>query len=322
MSDTIIILVNYNNHYDTLKCLRSIAEADYDNSVIVVDNNSTVPGLDEIKTQFPDTILIKNSENIGFGKANNVGIKWALENTKCEYIFILNNDTIINRFTIPTLESALQRNKSAGIAAPKIVMMHNPDILWYGGGEIDWRFGRGTAPGMSGPANAPLASKSRHVTFASGCAMLIRREVFKSIGGFDPRYFMYLEDLEFCIRATKNNFKIFYESASILLHKCQGSVRNKEKVFIKAWSTKNPNLPFYVYHGIHNMLLSINTHACGINKLKFLFYFPLLVSMKSITFLMHGRFDAFMAILRAYKDFFVSKNELFEDPISRIFNSK
>lgn len=220
---TFIILVNYNNHDDTLKCLGSIAKAGYGNNVVVVDNKSTAPGLDNIKIQFPDTILIKNDENIGFGRANNIGIQWALKNTNCEYVFILNNDTTINETTISMLEMTLSGNENIAIATPKIVMMDNPDVLWYSGGEVNWTKCSATIPGYIGQATNKDACISKYVLVASGCAMLVRRKVIENLDAFDKHFLMYVE---MYIRIVKSEMRILYTSNTIVCHKekrCQRS---------------------------------------------------------------------------------------------------
>ena len=297
------ILVNYNNHDDTLKCLGSITEAGYGRNVIVVDNKSTVPGTDEIKKIYPDTVVIKNEENVGFGRANNIGIDWALKNTECEYIFILNNDTSINKTTIPLLQKAFAGNKKIAIAVPKIVMMDDPELLWYGGGEIDWKKCSAKVPGYLGVATGKLACTSRFVTFASGCAMLIRRKVIEDIGGFDQRFFMYLEDLELCLRIVKNGLRILYVPDAVVYHKGQGSQRGKQK-FYPIDHAKNPKLPFYVYHLTKNRLLTIRQHASGMNAMKFWSFFPFFMMIRSMQYLIHGRLEAVDAIRKGLLDSF------------------
>jgi GT2 family glycosyltransferase len=295
MSETFIILVNYNNHNDTIQCLSAISSAGYSKNVVVVDNNSTVIGVDDIKIQFPDTILIKNHKNIGFGRANNIGIQWALDKTECEYVFILNNDTIINKNTVPALENALKNNHSIGIAASKIVMMEDPDTLWYGGGEIDWKKCSATIPGYLKSSNSEKANTQRIVTFASGCAILIKRHVLKKLGGFDQRFFMYVEDVELCIRIVKNGFNILYVPESIVYHKGQGSQGNKKK-FYPLEHPKNPNLSFFSYHLTKNRLLTIKQHASRSEALQFWAFYPVFLIVKCLQYLFYKRIDAIKAI--------------------------
>lgn len=290
-SKTFIILVNYNNHCDTIKCLTSISESGYAKNVIVVDNNSTTPGVDDLKIQFPDTILIKNIENVGFGRANNIGIDWALENTDCEYIFILNNDTTINNSTIPTLESALHNHPETVMTTPRILLMENPNLLWYGGGDIDWLRGSGRAPGILGPADTPLAMEPRNVNFASGCAMLIKRSLLEKIGGFDHRFFMYEEDVEFCLRITRSGGKIRYEPSAWIKHKGHGSMSEMQENFVGGWHYRNPNLQFHIYHILRNRLLNMHIHAKGKQRWLFHIGFPLFFAAKAFQLILQGRID-------------------------------
>ncbi len=304
MKNTYIILVNFNNHADTLNCLRSINEAGYGKSVIVIDNNSTTSGVDEIPLQFPDTILLKNDENVGFGRANNIGIQWAIENTDCKYFLILNNDTTIDNETIPTLEHALQHDTSAGVAAPKIVMMDAHDTVWYGGGDIDWKKCGATIPGyLQSSSTGSDVNIQRYVSFASGCAMLVRKSLIEKIGGFDQRFFMYVEDVELCIRILKSGSSILYTPASVVFHKGQGSQRKSDKFYPLA-HPKNPNLSFFLYHLNKNRLLTVKQHASTKEAFQFWTYYPFFICVKNLQYLLYRRFDALSAISRGWFDAF------------------
>ncbi|MCI5157345.1 MAG: glycosyltransferase family 2 protein [Candidatus Electrothrix sp. AUS1_2] len=303
---TWIILVNFNNHADTLRCISSIKKAGYSDNIIVVDNNSTKKGIDDICKKFPNIHLIKNPRNVGFGKANNIGIKWALDNTNCEYIFLLNNDTLIKEDTIPILERGLLMRKDIALTAPKILLIDQPDTLWYGGGEIDWKKCTASLPGYLGPANNELVCRPRLVSFASGCAMLFKRSALSESGGFDERFFMYIEDLELCIRIARSNQKIYYVPDAIVYHKGQGSQRKDEK-FYPIEHPKNPNLSFYIYHLTKNKLLVIRQHATIANKMKFYFFFSLRMLIKCLQYIFHKRLDAVKAFLKGFVDSFDEK---------------
>jgi GT2 family glycosyltransferase len=311
--NTTIILINYNNHADTLKCLASISAAGYHNDVVVVDNHSTSPGIEEITEKFPNTVLIKNKENIGFGRANNIGIEWALKNTNSKFFFILNNDTTIEKGTIQNLEKVLLEDNDVGIATPKIVMMEEPNLLWYGGGTIDWKKGSAKLPGYMEASSNKLAGTSRNVEFASGCAMLVSRYVIEKIGGFDKRFFMYEEDLEFCFRVIQHGRKIWYSSNSVVYHKGQGSLRDEKDSFKAIWSPENPNLPFYMFQITKNRFLNMYMHAKGINRVEFFVFFPCILLLKSLQFLYYWRIDGIKAISSGIKAFWIEKNNIVDE---------
>lgn len=300
---TFIILVSFNNHDDTLRCLESIKNAGYGKSVIVVDNCSVVPGIDEIKRHYPETILIKNKENVGFGRANNIGIQWVVTRRSSDFIFLLNNDTTISKSTIPALENSLKDDMRAGVATPKIVLMDSPDILWYGGGDIDWKKGGARTPGYMGKSNTRLANKGRYVTFVSGCAMFFRTSLLKQLGGFDKRLFMYCEDVELCLRTIKAGWKIKYIPESIVLHRCQGSQRLVKQKIYPLLHPRNPKLDFFLYHTTKNRLLIIKEHANFTNLMLFLSFFPFQMTWKCFTYLLNRRFSALKSFIRAIRDF-------------------
>lgn len=296
---TCVVTVNYKGAEDTAACVASLRESSVPVSIVVVDNTPNDLALEGALSPYPDIKLIRAPENLGFGRGNNLGIDWALANIDCEFIFILNNDAMVEADTMQRLEWAMDAHPDAGILAPRIVLAEDPNVLWYGGGEVDWRRGGGIVPGVLGASTAPLAMQSRCITFASGCAMLIRREVLDKIGGFDDRYFMYEEDLEFGLRAQKASYSIWYEPLALVRHIGQGSMR-KGGTFIGLWSPANPRLPFYVYHIVRNRLLTMYLHARNIQRLKFTIGFPMLIMIKLMQFIHHRRWDGVKAIFQGW----------------------
>ncbi|MDY6894908.1 MAG: glycosyltransferase family 2 protein, partial [Thermotogota bacterium] len=312
---TAVIIVNYNNLADTIECLRTLKNSNSSVNIVVVDNGST--GNDAKRLgQIEGIILIENKENLGFGRGNNVGIRWALSNTDCEFIFLLNNDATVESDTISKLEKALYAFPEAGVSCPRIVMMEEPDVLWYGGGEVNWFKGSVIAPDYLGPADAKQALIARNVTFASGCAMLIRRSVFEKVGGFDPRLFIYVEDLEFCLRVNKAGWTIRYIPEAVVKHKCQGSKRGRRKEFFPIDHPANPNLSFFMYHLTKNRLLTIFIHAKGLNALKFYLFFPIYLSAKCIQYAFHKQGAAIKAIGKGIWDFLRIRKEPFGNEIT------
>jgi GT2 family glycosyltransferase len=275
---TVIVLVNYNGFSDTKACLKSIRKSLGELPfVVLVDNASNNSDLNELHKIYPQLKIINNTSNVGFGKANNLGIKWALNNLNSDYIFLLNNDTVLEPDAIDKLKRAVDENMNYAFSTPKIVFMESPNEIWYSGGKIDWKFGRGIVPGLGSDANSLKANISKKVTFASGCAMFFKTSVLKELGGFDPRYFMYHEDVELCLRVKESGYSIIYEPKALVYHKVQGSLRKNGQKYISGWSPSNPNLSFYVYHGVRNILLNMHDHAKGFNRLLFVFFFPVLL---------------------------------------------
>ena len=262
MPPTTVLLVHYNNDADTEACLASLAAAGAPD-VIVVDNASVVPRAAELAARYPGrATCIRLEENVGFGRANNVGIREVLRRGG-QRVFVLNNDTLVQPDTLALLEAELDAHPGAALATPRICYADAPDVLWYGGGSVDWSRGTARTPGYNGPASAPLALRPRAVTFASGCAMLLRTDALQVAGAFDPRYFMYEEDVELCLRLGRAGFSLRYVPGAVLYHRVGGSQRGKGEAPGEAQAA------FLAYHQTRNQLLTAARHARGADLLRF-----------------------------------------------------
>jgi len=176
-------------------------------------------------------------------------------------------------------------------------------MLWYGGGEVDWRRASAFTPGINRSATADLALAERDVTFATGCALFLRRSAIRQLGGFDSRFFMYEEDVELCLRARSQGIRIRYLPGAFILHRVQGSSKDRDQDRTDFWSTKNPRLPLLCYHVIRNRLLNVAMYARGKNFFLAMFFFPLFLVRRAGPFIWSGRMDAVIAMFRGMADF-------------------
>lgn len=199
-----IIILNYNGRSTIKECLVGVFQSDYPNlEVIVVDNNSQDGSFELAKNYFPKARFIKNEKNVGFAAGNNIGIRFALEKM-ADYIFLLNNDAVVFKNTLSELIKIARKRESEkmGIFSP-VIFKGNSKNIWFAGGKIDWLRMRAVHK------NKPQATsyKLQATSYVSGCAMLIKKEVFKKIGLLDENFFLYYEDADFCWRARKEGFK-------------------------------------------------------------------------------------------------------------------
>ncbi len=299
---TIVITINYNNPDDTYKCLQSLAEYAPSMPVVVVDNASTVGNIDETCSMFDSVKLIKNESNLGFGPGNNVGIKWALENTDKEYVLLLNNDAFVDKDTISLIEKYMDDNPHIDGSSTKIVFAKDPDRIWFGGGEINWK--KGGCSFWNIQKNYKEIKAPVEVTFITGCIMMLRRSVFDKYGFFDPRYFIYVEDSEYCARITSKGGRLAYVPNAVVYHNVHGSIKKDGKEFNRYESLNNPRLAFVYENAVCNKLLALNTYAKGTDKIigntyLFLKWFKFIV-----TYLLHGRIDVVLAMARGFKQYF------------------
>lgn len=242
-----IVVLNWNGKDFLTGCLNSLKELKTDNctlEAVVVDNASTDGSVKLVETRYKDIKVLKNKENLGFAEGNNVGIRYALKNG-ADYVLILNPDTIVDKNLVVQLISAqggsasggkvAKKSSKIGILGPKIYFApgyefhkerYKPEergkVIWYAGGLMDWNNILGSHRGVD-EVDRGQYDELIETDFASGCAMLIKREVFEKIGLFDKRYFLYLEDNDFCQRARKAGFKIVYVPGAKMYHLNAGS---------------------------------------------------------------------------------------------------
>jgi GT2 family glycosyltransferase len=210
-----VIILNYNGLSYLKGCLSSWVNQTYPYfSLVVCDNASTDKTEEFVKSNFPNVILIRNEKNIGFARANNLAISFALAHG-ADFVLLLNNDTIVYRDLLERLTDELESDDSIGIVGPMIVDIEGKYIQ-----EVGMRcdkFGY-PLPGRLDDLN------NRPIFFVSGCALMIKKEVLTSVGLFDDDFFMFAEDLDFCWRAQLVGYKVEVSDKAMVRHVGGGSI--------------------------------------------------------------------------------------------------
>jgi GT2 family glycosyltransferase len=233
-----IILVNYNGYKDTIECVNSLKKINYNNyKIIIVDNASSDDSAKILKQKLNDCEIIKSKKNLGFAGGNNLGIKYAL-NHNANYIMLLNNDTLVNTDFLGVMFNSFNRDNKIGLVGCKIMYYPKKNIIWYGGGYIDWFKFIGVHNGMK-EVDKGQCDNEKEIDFMTGCCMLIKREVFEKVGFLSEDYFMYFEDADFCVKLKNIGYKIWYNPNAIIYHKVGLSSGGEESPFSIEWSTKN-----------------------------------------------------------------------------------
>lgn len=287
-----IVLVNYNSVEDTVACIQSIQLSDGDLPyIVVVENNSGDQKVIKEKVDFyPFIKVLITNDNIGFGRANNLGINWLKDNVHCKYLFLLNNDTIVEKDTLKQLTSAFERSGAdTGMAAPKILVYgKQPVEIWYEGATINYKK---MTPDIG-------QRDDRYTEFASGCAMFFDAEVLYGLKGFDPFFFMYDEDVELSMRLLKSGKKIRYVENAVIHHKCQGSQTKEKDIPANQLHPNHPGLLFYLKNTILNRKYIINKHLDGQEQKDAIYWQKKYWLMKSVQFLLYGKVSAFYSVLK------------------------
>jgi len=208
------VVVTFNGAKWIQACLASIQAQDCPGDVIVVDNSSTDGTPDLVGEEFPEVRLIQTGENLGFGKANNIGILEALK-SGADYVFLLNQDAYLHQGSLTSMLRALDEETSAGIVSPLQLAgdRHNLDFSFH----MDMR--PSLTPDLVG--ELILGSTSRELyesEFASAAAWLVKSSVFLKVGLFDPCFQHYGEDDEFVFRVKSAGLRVFVHPNLAIVH--------------------------------------------------------------------------------------------------------
>jgi GT2 family glycosyltransferase len=227
MIDLSIVIVSYNTKDFLIKCIESIEETakDLAYEIIVVDNASTDGSQELVKEKFKDVVLIANKENLGFSKANNIGIK----KTSGRLVLFLNADTLIYPLTLKQMIDFMDSHKDAGATTCKVEMPNGRiDDASHRGFPTPWNsfchftgisklFPRSKTFGGYNLSYLDL-SKTHEIDALAGAFMLVRREAGKKVSWWDEDYFFYGEDLDFCFMLKQNGWKVYYVPEVSILH--------------------------------------------------------------------------------------------------------
>ncbi len=214
-----IVIVCHDGWDDTLACLESVAVLTYPSvRTVVVDNASTDGTAGRVREWFPNVIVIEAGNNLGFAGGNNLGARYALDALRADYLFLLNNDTVVESGILEPLVAYAEASPVVGVVGPLMCRFDAPDTVWAAGGAMTWR-AESARVGAGDLVLGFAHHAPREQDFIVGCGMLIPGGVWERLGGLDERYFLYYEDTDFCFRARRLGFKCVTVPSSRLLHK-------------------------------------------------------------------------------------------------------
>jgi GT2 family glycosyltransferase len=221
-----VIVLTWNQRDLTLGCLHSLSEVEYPPAslnIILVDNGSTDGTTQAVRQQYPEVQILEPGENLGFAEANNLGMRHALAQ-RPDYLLLLNNDTIVDPLFLTELIRVAEADPHVGIVGPKMYYYDQPDVIWCAGNAILWSTGR-TVRLQAEQRDLEARNGSPYpVDFVTACAVAVKRQVVDEIGLLDPRFFIYYEEVDWCLRAAAHGYRAMVAPASRIWHKVSAAM--------------------------------------------------------------------------------------------------
>jgi len=290
-----IIMLNYNGKAFLEACLSSIFKIRYPRSsyeIILVDNASSDGSVEYIRKNFPLIRLLALNKNYGFTEGNNKGAKLA----QGDFIVFLNNDTIVDENWLNELAKVALSDSKIGICGSKIMSMKDPNVTQYNGRHFHVL--GGVMPGAFHPYKNEFGKEFNIVGSVQGSSFLVRKNVFKSIGGFDKDYFLYSDEVDICYRAWISGYYVAYATNSIVYHYGSGTTGalNSNRSGILYDRLKSP---LHVYYGTRNSILNVLKNLELRNMLLGIFFSIFFLLFQFFVLLMDGDVKNAKLLIRA-----------------------
>lgn len=228
------IVLNWNGVELLPDCMASLQASTYSAmSIIVVDNGSTDDSLSWLRANHPEVHIIENGANLHWAAGNNEGIKYALQEG-FDHILLLNNDIVVAPDMVEKLVAAIEKEASTGVVGPKIYYHREPNLIWFAGGRmVPWQ-GRIWHIGIR-EADKGQFDEVINVDYITGCALMVRRELFGKVGLIDTAFAAYGEDVDLCRRAAGAGYGVELVPGATMWHKVSSSygITSRRKVWLR-----------------------------------------------------------------------------------------
>ena len=223
-----IIIINFGTPGHTIECLESVRENNHGLFHLVVvdvlDIDYSVKKITNWIEEKSDNrfSLVQEKGNKGFSIANNIGIKYSLEQDDCEYLWILNNDTVIEKNSLVELIACHKekpKNETIGFVGSKIMDYEDNEIIQNVGGTFNKWTGYSILIGMGEKDTGQFDNQEIKVDYVIGASMFCHSSLIQKIGFMPESYFLYYEDIDWCISAQKAGFRNYTCPGSVIFHK-------------------------------------------------------------------------------------------------------
>ncbi|MEM7162623.1 MAG: glycosyltransferase family 2 protein [Bacteroidota bacterium] len=260
-------------------------------NIYVIDNGSTDDSIDVLKNEFPSVKIIELKENYGFAQGYNLGLQSVDE----EYYVILNSDVMVEKNWLKGIDSYFEQHPQVAALQPTLLDYREKDFFEYAGasgGFID-RNGFVFCDGrIFNHIEKTADRKAKEIFWASGAALIIRKEVFKEVRGFDPDFFAHMEEIDLCWRIKNKGYQIWYYPSS--------------KVFHLGGGTLGKLKPKKTYLNFRNNLFLLTKNYFQGSLLLKIFWRMVLDGIAAWKFLFQGNPLHFLAVGRAHFHFYLN----------------
>ncbi|WP_434035632.1 glycosyltransferase family 2 protein [Formosa sp. 4Alg 33] len=294
-----IAILNWNGATLLKQFLPSVILNSEGADIYVIDNASTDESVNLLKKEFPSVGIILNSENGGYAKGYNDGLKHIDADVYC----LLNSDIEVTPNWLSPIRDAFKQEAKTAILQPKILDFKNKEYFEYAGasgGFIDkygYPFCRGrifdTLEKDNGQYNSNI-----NIDWATGACLFVRSDVFNTINGFDNAFFAHMEEIDLCWRTRNLGYSIKCIPASQVYH--------------VGGATLNASNPKKTYLNFRNSLFTLVKNASG-NILAIIFIRMLLDGVAGLQFLLQLKFKHFIAIIHAHFSFYIQLSEVLKE---------
>jgi GT2 family glycosyltransferase len=243
-----VIVLSWNDREETLPSLRAALSIPRDDvTVVCVDNGSTDGSPEAIAEELPEVTLLRSDVNLGFAGGNNVGVRHALEQG-AGWVVLLNNDATIAPDAIDGFEAAAAQRPDAGVLAGKVFYDEPPDRIWFAGQRFRPVLGYSGRPRGYGKTDGPAYDEVVDTDRAVGALMAVSRPTLERVGLMDDDLFIYVEDVDWCLRARAAGFGVVFAPAARAWHRISASSGGEQV------STST------LYYGVRNTIVVTERH--------------------------------------------------------------
>ena len=221
-----MIVCNWNKKEDVIRCVRSLLRSSWrDYCVVVVDNHSSDGSAGALRDLFPDVEVIENPDNLGGAGGFNVGLSYALQNDSFTHAWLLDNDVVVDENALASLLKTMGADERIAVAGSLILKMETPEIVQELGAFVDMKHFALALNKRDVPLDEVDVAGPVTVDYVPACSLLVRLDRVREIGLLQEDFFLYFDDVDWCYRFRKKDYRVVADPASKVWHRSGARTR-------------------------------------------------------------------------------------------------